>query len=307
MSYKGDFDIILNKENTIKNATMFVLKNDRPNIIKVFPKEISTAILVKYFNNLRQTVRDNDFVSYIPDSIQKGTLQVITTRSLNLWDKIIASRDSIQNINNPEIVVSDYNCAGNVILMDIEFEDDSRVYFLTVYRNVAAWYSNNVRFTKKETGKFHEETGDILALTPYVDVVISGERCFIIHEENFNKIFKYDEVIKNQVATHETEIRAMNFIGDADRFMRFLNNSKRQKKAMAKVILQNRLKKIEKYTATYIREQIENQPQLSYISYTNDDKIIIDEKSFKAVVGILCGSINLDLITKELNGLDENE
>ena len=40
---------------------------------------------------------------------------------------------------------------------------------------------------------------------------------------------------------------------------------------------------------------------------TEDDKIVIDEKSFRTVVGILCGSINLDLITKELNGLIENE
>ena len=46
---------------------------------------------------------------------------------------------------------------------------------------------------------------------------------------------------------------------------------------------------------------------LSFISYTEDDKIVIDEKSFRTVVGILCGSINLDLITKELNGLIENE
>ena len=43
------------------------------------------------------------------------------------------------------------------------------------------------------------------------------------------------------------------------------------------------------------------------LSYTEDDKIVIDENSFKTVMGILCGRINLDLITKELNGLMENE
>ena len=99
----------------------------------------------------------------------------------------------------------------------------------------------------------------------------------------------------------------MEFISDGDVFMSLLGKSARHKNAMAKVILQKRLEKVKKFSAKYIREQIESQPELSFISYTEDDKIIIDEKSFKDVVGILCGSINLDLITKELNGLMENE
>jgi hypothetical protein len=177
---------------------------------------------------------------------------------------------------------------------------------LTTYRNVAAWYSNNVRFTKRET-KFHEEKGEILALTPWVDAVISANRCYILNETNFNKIFKFDEVIKKQVAQSEPEIRSMEFIGDTDAFMTLLGKSVRQKNAMAKVIMQKRLEKIKKFSPKYIREQIESQTELSFISYTSDDKIIIDEKSFKAVMGILCGTINLDLITKELNGLMENE
>jgi len=43
-----------------------------------------------------------------------------------------------------------------------------------------------------------------------------------------------------------------------------------------------------------------------YVAFVTDVGNI-DDKSFKTVVGILCGSINLDLITKELNGLMENE
>lgn len=146
-----------------------------------------------------------------------------------------------------------------------------------------------------------------MALTPWVDAVISGDNCYIINETNFNKIFKFDEVIRNQIAASEPEIRGMEFISDGDVFMSLLDKSARHKNAMAKVILQKRLEKVKKFSAKYIREQIESQPELSFISYTEDDKIIIDEKSFKAVVGILCGSINLDLITKELNGLMENE
>ena len=146
-----------------------------------------------------------------------------------------------------------------------------------------------------------------MALTPWVDAVISGDNCYIINETNFNKIFKFDEVIRNQIAASEPEIRGMEFISDGDVFMSLLGKSARHKNAMAKVILQKRLEKVKKFSAKYIREQIESQPELSFISYTEDDKIIIYEKSFKAVVGILCSSINLDLITKELNGLMENE
>ena len=38
-----------------------------------------------------------------------------------------------------------------------------------------------------------------------------------------------------------------------------------------------RLEKIKKFTPKYIREQIESRPELSFISYTEDDKIIIAE------------------------------
>ena len=307
MSFTDDFKHILLKHNNVRNANMFVFKNSSPGTMKVFPETVSAVLLKKYFETLAQTLEENEFVPFIPTSVERGTLQVINRDLLTLWPAMVTARNEIQNVNIAEITVDDYDCTGNTILMDVEFDDGEHVYFLTTYRNVAAWYSNNVRFTKKPTGEFREEKGRILALTPWVDAVISGERCYIINEQNFNKIFKFDEVIKNQVAASEPEIRGMEFIGDGDAFMALLGKSVRQKNAMAKVVMQKRLEKIKKFSPKYIREQIESQPELSYISYTTDDKIIIDEKSFKTVVGILCGRINLDLITKELNGLMENE
>lgn len=71
-------------------------------------------------------------------------------------------------------------------MMDIEFDNGEHVYFLTVYRNVAAWYRNNICFTKKETGKFHQQSGNVLALTPWVDAVIFDKKCYIINEVNFS-------------------------------------------------------------------------------------------------------------------------
>lgn len=306
MSYTEDFQRILKKQDKVLNSTLYVLKNNNPCTMKVFPEEVSKVLLKRYFENLTVVAKENEFVTFIPDSIQKGTLQLIDTSHLALWTGMKDAVNEMKLVDQAGITVDDYNCTGNTILMDIEFEDGSHVFFFTTYRNVAAWYSNNVRFTKRNT-KFHEEKGDILALTPWVDAVISGDRCYIINEQNFNKIFKFDEVIKNQVAASEPEIRSMEFIGDGNAFMTLLGRSVRQKNAMAKVIMQKRLDKIKKFPPKYIREQIESQPELSFISYTSDDKIIIDDRSFKAVVGILCGRINLDLITKELNGLMENE
>lgn len=144
-------------------------------------------------------------------------------------------------------------------------------------------------------------------MTPWVDAVIFDKKCYIINEVNFNRIFKFDEVIKNQVAANEREIRSMGFIDDSDIFMDFLVKSKRHKNSMAKIIMQKRLEKIRTFSPQYIREQIEHQPRLSFISYTENDKIVIDKKSFEAVMGILCGRINLDLITKKLNGMMESE
>lgn len=307
MTYTEDFQHILSKQDQVTNANLFVFKNNAPRSIKVFPEEVSSVLLEKYFETLSVVTEENEFVDFIPTAVERGTLQVIGTDILTLWPGMVSARDELQNVDRAEITVDDYKCSGNTILMDVEFNDGEHVFFLTTYRNVAAWYSNNVRFTKRSTGKFHEEKGDILALTPWVDAVISGQRCYIINEQNFNKIFKFDEVIKNQVAASAPEIRSMGFIGDGDAFMEFLEKSTRQKNAMAKVIMQKRLEKIKKFSPKYIREQIESQPELSFISYTSDDKIIIDDRSFKAVVGILCGRINLDLITKELNGLMENE
>ena len=305
MTYTEDFKHILSKQDKVVNANLFVFKNNAPRSMKVFPEEVSGVLLEKYFDTLAVVTEENEFVDFIPTAVERGTLQVIGTDILNLWPIMVSAREEMQTVDRAEITVDDYKCNGNTILMDVEFDDDEHVFFLTTYRNVAAWYSNNVRFTKRGA-KFHEEKGDILALTPWVDAVISGQRCYIINEQNFNKIFKFDEVIKNQVVASAPEIRSMEFIGDGEAFMGFLEKSTRQKNAMAKVIMQKRLEKIKKFPPKYIRQQIENQPELSFISYTADDKIIINDRSFKTVVGILCGRINLDLITKELNGLMEN-
>ena len=302
--YTEAFNSLIKRSSEIESSTVFLLRKDNTKKIKVFPDEIKEIVLQKYFSALESITEGKEFVDFIPDEIQKETLQVIPTEVIPLWEKIKDSKDNLRAVHTEDIVVNDYDCDGNVILVEILLNTNEYIYFLTTYSNVSAWYSNNVRFTKNPRGKFIEEEGKILALTPYVDVVIHGNRCYIINERNFNKIFKFDKVIENHVLENESEIKAMEFISDGDEFMKLLCDSKQAKGSMSKIITQNRLQKMRRFHPTYIKEQIVAHPELSNVQFDNEDKIIIDKDSFKVVMKILRGTINLDLITKELNGVD---
>ncbi len=306
MDYTKEFSALTDPKRNIESAIAFILKNDRPQKLKVFPEEISSVLAREYLESVRRQVSGKDFVPYIPDSVEKSTLQVLPTSRIKLWQEMLDVRKNLPLTNSKEVVVDDYNVDGNTILIELLFSNGPTLFFLTRYQKVTAWYRNRIHF-RKQNGKFVQENGDILALTSYVDAVIADDRCFIINENNFNKIFKYDEVIKNQVDSHRDEISSLGFIDNADEFLSMLDSSKREKQAMAKVLLQNRLQKIKQYKPSYIRKQIEEQEKLAFLRFNDDDTIIVDNESFKAIMGILRGTINLDLITKELNGLDDDE
>ena len=139
MAYTEDFKHILAKRNQINNANLFVFKNNTPRSMKVFPEEVSNVLLEKYFDTLTGITEENEFVDFIPTTVERGTLQVIGIDILTLWPSMLSARNEIQNIDRAEITVDDYRCDGNTILMDVEFDDGEHVFLLTVYRNVASW------------------------------------------------------------------------------------------------------------------------------------------------------------------------
>lgn len=306
MNFTKEFELITNRKSDIKNAKIFILKNDKPKNMKIFPEEVGDILLNQYFEKLKDMTKDKEFVDYIPDTIEKSTLQVMPTDRIELWKNILCARNEFPLNNIKAITVDDYNVDGNTIFVDMDFQNNDKLYFLINYQRVAAWYRNSIHL-KKQNGKFVQDKGEVLALTPYVDVVINNDICYIINEPNFNKIFKYDEVINNQVESHIDEIADLDFIGDTSSFISMLESSKRDKQAMAKILLQNRLDKIKKFKPNYIRKQIEEQSKLSFIQFNDDDTINVDKRSFRAIMDILRGKINLDLITKELNGVEGNE
>lgn len=58
MSFTDDFKHILEKRNNVLNASMFVFKNNAPGTMKVFPEEVSSVLLEKYFNTLEFTLEE---------------------------------------------------------------------------------------------------------------------------------------------------------------------------------------------------------------------------------------------------------
>lgn len=83
MAYTEDFKHILAKRNQINNANLFVFKNNTPRSMKVFPEEVSNVLLEKYFDTLTGITEENEFVDFIPTTVERGTLQVIGIDILN--------------------------------------------------------------------------------------------------------------------------------------------------------------------------------------------------------------------------------
>lgn len=309
MGLTDELKNIVNQREKVVDVKIFLLKNDKPKNMKLLPDSIGEVVINDYFEKIEFQIRDKEVVNYIPDAIDKETLQVIETSNIDIWNNIIKARNEMPLVNVSEITIEDYNTDNNTVLVEITLKDESeKLYFLICYKKVASWYKNSIPFYKrKQDGRFVRGEGEVFVLIPFVDVIIKGSKCYILNENNFNKIFKYDEVINNQVNAKIKEIKSLNFIGDSDSFVKMLNNSKNEMKAMAKVLQQKRINKINEYSPEYIRKQIESQEELNFIQFNDDNTIKIDQKSFKAVMGILKGKINLDLITRELNGVENNE
>ena len=70
MDYTKEFEKLIDPSREIKEAKAFILFNDRPKKIKVFPEEIGIVLAEKYIENIQHQVNGKEFVSYIPDSVE---------------------------------------------------------------------------------------------------------------------------------------------------------------------------------------------------------------------------------------------
>lgn len=63
MSYTDDLKKILSKRENVRNANMFVLRNNNPRTIKLFPSEVSSVLLGKYFSIRYYKYYENDLTT----------------------------------------------------------------------------------------------------------------------------------------------------------------------------------------------------------------------------------------------------
>ena len=70
MTYTEDFKCILAKQDNVVNANLFILRNSNPKKIKVFPEEVSSVLLEKYFETLSVTTDESEFIAMIADKMR---------------------------------------------------------------------------------------------------------------------------------------------------------------------------------------------------------------------------------------------
>lgn len=142
MDYTKEFSALTDPKRNIESAIAFILKNDRPQKLKVFPEEISSVLAREYLESVRRQVSGKVFVPFIPDSVEKSTLQVLPTSRIKLWQEMLDVRKNLPLTNSKEVVVDDYNVDGNTILIELLFSNGPTLFFLTRYQKVTAWYRN---------------------------------------------------------------------------------------------------------------------------------------------------------------------
>lgn len=325
MAYTDDFMALLGKQADVKDVKVFMFQNKYSCDLKRMPNEVGIELVVAYFNYLKAVSKGKSVIEFVTNEIRDDVIQTIETKYLGVWEKVVKARRKC-NVENTQLVLADrYKNLGNVVMMEVRFERDAEgktetVYFLSVYRNVAEWYRNSIRFVdifdfsevtknKKitEKGELVKIDGDILAFSPNVDAVIRGDRCYIIDETNFSRIFKFDQVATNIVQGNASQIKGLEFIYNHKDLLELILKSTRLKREIARAVLSGRIKSISDCDPVEVHKRIEAREELKEIVKFEGHKIIVNEKNCRTVVGILSDRIHLDLLTNSVKGIEEYE
>ncbi len=301
---KSDFLTILKECKQVNSCNAYLLQNDNPKKCKILPNSISNNVLIKYINSFEWAIADREFVEYVPDTKDSQQRQVINCRELHLWDGMKNVVDALPLDNIEDIEIADYNKEGNTIVYKIATNEPT--YFLTYHKKVEQWFTNGYKFMKDEqTKEFRQERGDILALQSICGVLIREDKCFILYEDIFNKVFKHDERITQEVEQNKEKILAIDFIADVDMFYENVIKTKQQRSNMAKIIGGKRLEEIKTLTPNQIKTSLMARDELKDIlEFDENDRIKIDKKSYAIIIDVLRGKISIDILTQKTLGVD---
>ena len=301
---KALFDQFKDEMKVNCTSNMFIMKNNKPGEVKVFPFGIRKIVVDSYRKNIDTYVSGKQFCNFKYEKGNYDSVQVIDADKIERWKAIVEAKSNLNLKNIKEIKEEDYSRSGNVILIEVTSPTKEKAYYLSFYQNVASWYRKALRI-RRLGNEFAEEKGEILAITPYPDALIFRGRCFIINENNFLRIFKFEEIVKNIINKNKVEIEKLKFVCGYDKFFHFVDDSHRMKAGLARAIDKKRIEQFQSYTAEFIRSRLQGRAELiNKLTFNGENKIIPTKDSAKIIVGILSGSINLDLITDEINGLE---
>ena len=347
MGYKEDFLKALDILSDPNVVNLFIMRNTEPSEMKRFPDIVGNVLREAYIDNLkeygenaREKPEQNFFAEFKnrPESDCSKVLQVISTEILPVWKEISTAYINRSQENDYDRCKCGMKQTGNVIMMVAEKSTQDRAFFLTVYRNVASWYADCIRFAdlaivpvNKESGELnweHEELkvakqnkkkhhflnykterleSDILALTPCVAAVIFGKHCFIIDLGEFVRIFKYEGIIDAQLAEHEDEIRNLEFVADGGNLWEGIKKSIRWKNEMLKVIDKKRLevfRDVWDRNNEIIQRKISARKMLK-IQFDAEHRMVVNQSKLGDILGVLSDRIHVDLITGTVRGMEQ--
>ena len=286
--------ILSNKDLTIN---VYLIEKDKEdyNCIQ-FPNELNETIKNKYILNFTNFTKDREVVDYDNIHYEKGTIQKVFTCDIDEWEKIKKSF-SKASVLNKNIFSNNYK----FIVINFEFENNDSnecISMISKYRKVDTWYKNSFRFCflGEVCKEFNEE---IFVLNGCIDCLIYKENIFILQQNNFESLFKYDTKMKNILESNKESIEKYTFIDKPLEFYNKILENKKATKSMARFLL-NQSVDLSNINPKEVRKILSKYEEFSNLNYNDKDKIIINTKSRDTIINILRGVYLRNLFKDEV-------
>lgn len=302
----------------------YIFRNTKPIDMKPFPTPVTDMILGKYTGYLKEFLEGNFSVGDFLLNPAADGVKVLRAEKIPLWGKIRADLEALSVDGMNPIKIDAYNGSGNAIMMVIpveQKEEKKEIHILSYHRNVASMLAGKIVFAKTQGFPFMRKimggfdfpditsiTGDILVLSPQVDAIIYDGHCFVFNVGNFCRIFKYEDIVNQELTASEGTIKGLRFISDGEEFWKLIHGKISLKREMLKAVENGRLTRFKETAPSTILGKIKDySTQLPNIEFDENGNIKITDKSCRDIVGIISDRIHIDLIFNELNGVEMDE
>ena len=275
---------LLNNKKLTTNVYLIENIKDTYKCIQ-FPNELNDKIKNKYISNFINFTEDRKIVDYDNIHYEKGTIQKVCTDDIDEWGKIKESFSEINSLNKKS-----FSNNYKLIVINFEFENNGKnecISMISKYKKVDTWYKNSFRFCflGEVCKEFNEE---IFVLNGCIDCLIYKENTFILVQNSFESLFKYDKKMRKVIEANKENIEKYTFIDEPLEFYEEVLKNKKATKSMARFLL-NEFVDLRNVNPKEVRATLDKYEQFSSLKYNDEDKIIIDKKSRDIIINILRG------------------